>query len=79
MVVIDAMIINKSTHAHNDDVRATTPEARPRRTHAITRLEWTHAITRLEWTQATTRPEGMLQREKDTGACDMITYRMCPL
>ena len=60
MVVIDAMIINKNIHAHNDDVRATTPEARPRRTHAIPRLEWTHAITRLEWTLTTARPECML-------------------
>ena len=60
MVVIDAMISNENTHAHNDDVRATTPEARPQRTHAITRLEWTHAITRLEWTLTTARPECML-------------------
>ena len=30
MVVIDAMIIKKNTHAHNDDVRATAPEGHMR-------------------------------------------------
>ena len=76
MVVLAATIINKNTHANIDDVRATTPGARPRRTHAITRLEWTHAMprlewtharTRLEWTHARTRLERMLQREEGVG------------